>query len=88
MIWTELERRTEDHQQVNYEYDQDGNPIEGSKTVFNYSMVYTLIEYSYPEHDAKVTVEVTHFNPQSEADIELGINNRGITEERKLANQE
>ena len=49
-------------------------------------MVYTLIEYYYPVYDTKVTIEVTHFNPQTEADIELGINNMGITEERKLEN--
>jgi len=50
-------------------------------------MVYTLVEYYYIQYNTKVTIEVTHFNPQTEADIELGINNMGITEERKLENQ-
>jgi hypothetical protein len=85
--WIELERRTIPEQQITWQYDEEGNPIPDTDEVFDYVMVYTLIEYYYPVYDTKVTIEVTHFNPQTEADIELGINNMGITEERKLENQ-
>ena len=85
--WIELERRTLPQQQIIWQYDDEGNPIPGTDEVFDYVMVYTLIEYYYPVYDTKVTIEVTHFNPQTEADVDLGINNMGITEERKLENQ-
>ena len=85
--WIELERRTIPEQQITWQYDEEGNPIPDTDEVFDYVMVYTLIEYYYPTYDTKITIEVTHFNPQTEADIELGINNMGITEERKLSNQ-
>jgi hypothetical protein len=85
--WIELERKTVPEQQITWQYDEEGNPIPDTDEVFDYVMVYTLIEYYYPVYDTKVTIEVTHFNPQTEADIELGINNMGITEERKLENQ-
>ena len=85
--WIELSRRTVPEQQITWQYDEEGNPIPNTDEVFDYVMVYTLIEYYYIQYDTKVTIEVTHFNPQTEADIELGINNMGITEERKLENQ-
>ena len=85
--WIELERRTVPEQQITCQYDDEGNPIPDTDEVFDYVMVYTLIEYYYPVYDTKVTIEVTHFNPQTEADVDLGINNMGITEERKLENQ-
>jgi hypothetical protein len=85
--WIELERETIPEQQITWQYDEEGNPIPNTDEVFDYIMVNTLIEYYYPEYDTKVTINVTHFNPQTEADIELGINNMGVTEERKLENQ-
>jgi hypothetical protein len=85
MEWTILNRTENTQEQTYWQYDEEGNPIPGTETVVEYLMVNTLVEYFYPEHNKKVTVEVNHFNPQSEADIELGINNRGITEERKLS---
>ena len=85
--WVELERRTVPQQQITWQYDDEGNPIPDTDEVFDYVMVYTLIEYYYPLYDEKVTIEVTHFNPQTEEEIDLGINNMGITEERKLENQ-
>jgi hypothetical protein len=85
--WIELERETIPEQQITWQYDEEGNPIPNTDEVFDYIMVNTLIEYYYPVYDTKVTINVTHFNPQTEADIELGINNMGVTEERKLENQ-
>ena len=84
--WIELERETVPEQQITWQYDEEGNPIPNTDEVFDYVMVNTLIEYYYPVYDTKVTINVTHFNPQTEADIELGINNMGVTEEKKLAN--
>jgi len=86
MEWTILERTETTEQQIYWDYDEEGNPIPDSDRVFDYKLVNTLVEYFFPQYDTRVTVEVHHFNPQSEADIELGINNRGITEERKLSN--
>ena len=82
----ELERRTEPQQQITWQYDENGDPIPNTDEVFDYVLVFTTIEYYFPEYDTKITVEVNHFNPQTEADIELGINNMGVTQERKLAN--
>ena len=86
--WIILEKITTPQQQIYWEYDQDGNPIPGTETIFDYNMVYTRVEYYFPEYDKRVIVEINHFNPQSEEEIETGINNMGITEERKLANVE
>ena len=85
--WTILERKDTPQQQIYWEYDEEGNPIPNTDQVFDYVMVYTLVEYFFSKYDKTVTVEVNHFNPQSEEEIELGINNMGITEERKLANE-
>jgi hypothetical protein len=87
MNWTILNRRDVPQQQTYFQYDEEGNPIEGTETTFDYVMVYTLVEYNFPESDETVEVEITHFNPQSEEEIELGISNRGITEQRKLSNE-
>jgi len=48
-------------------------------------LVYTLVEMAFANGEVK-EVEVAHFNPQSEADIELGISNRFITEQNALTN--
>jgi len=85
--WAILERTDTPQQQIYWEYDEEGNPIPNTDQVFDYVMVYTLVEYFFPQYDKRVQVEINHFNPQSEEEIELGINNMGITEERKLANE-
>jgi hypothetical protein len=82
-----INRREVPQQQIYFQYDEEGNPIEGTETTFDYVMVYTLVEYNFPEYGQTVQVEITHFNPQSEEEIELGINNRGITEQHKLSNE-
>ena len=86
--WVVLEKKTTPEQQIYWQYDENGNPIPGTETYFDYIMVYTLVEYHFFEYDKRVVVEINHFNPQSEEEIETGIYNMGITEERKLANQE
>tara|TARA_R110000868_G_scaffold229693_2_gene482781 strand:- start:241 stop:516 length:276 start_codon:yes stop_codon:yes gene_type:complete len=87
-IWIVLEKVTTPQQQVYWDYDEEGNPIPGTEIIFDYIMVYTLVEYDFPTYQTKVTVEINHYNPQTEEDIETGIYNRGITEEKKLANTE
>jgi hypothetical protein len=82
-----INRREVPQQQIYFQYDEEGNPIEGTETTFDYVMVYTLVEYNFPEYNQTVQVEITHFNPQSEEEIEIGISNRGITEQRKLTNK-
>lgn len=86
MNWTLLNKIETTHQQTYWDYDEEGNPIQGTDTVFDYIMVNTLVEYNFPEYNTTIQVDVTHFNPQSEDEIEVGINNRGITEQRKLTN--
>lgn len=88
MEWTILERVDTPKQQIYWDYDENGNPIPNTERIFDYVMVYTLVEYYFPQFDKKVIVEINHFNPQNEEEIELGIYNRGITEERKLSNIE
>lgn len=46
--------------------------------------VFTTVEYDFDGEI--VVVEVAHFMPQSEEDITLGIENRSITEQRRLQN--
>ena len=86
MNWTLLNKIETTYQQTYWDYDEEGNPIQGTDTVFDYIMVNTLVEYNFPEYNTTIQVDVTHFNPQSEDEIEVGINNRGITEQRKLTN--
>jgi len=86
--WIVLEKVTTPQQQIYWDYDEEGNPIPGTEIIFDYIMVYTLVEYDFPTYQTKVTVEINHYNPQTEEDIETGIYNRGITEEKKLANTE
>jgi hypothetical protein len=86
--WIVLEKVTTPQQQIYWDYDEEGNPIAGTEIIFDYIMVYTLVEYDFPTYQTKVTVEINHYNPQTEEEIETGIYNRGITEEKKLANTE
>ena len=44
--------------------------------------VFTLIEYDF--NGVKISVDIPHFMPQSEDDIQAGIANRAVTEQRKL----
>lgn len=76
--WIELSRREETlhHDEV---LDEEGNVIIPAR---DETTVFTTIEYDFD--GIKVTVEVPHFMPQSEDDIILGINNRGVSERRKL----
>lgn len=47
-----------------------------------YITVNTEVEYDF--NGIKVIIEIPHFNPQSEDDITLGIENRAVTEQEKL----
>jgi hypothetical protein len=49
----------------------------------NEKTVTTKVEYLFDEKDT-ITVDISHFNPKSDDDILLGINNRSVSERRKL----
>jgi hypothetical protein len=85
-MYTIIERKTELMDQYFPNYDENGNEIPGQGTTVTNTIVTTKVEYDIAGE--LVIVEIPHFNPQSEDDIELGINNRYVTEERKLSNQE
>lgn len=46
-------------------------------------LVYTLVDISL-SNNTTVQVEIAHFNPQSEDDIQLGISNMVATQEAIL----
>ncbi|HLC78037.1 MAG TPA: hypothetical protein VJH92_02845, partial [Candidatus Nanoarchaeia archaeon] len=46
--------------------------------------VFTVVQFDFLDEP----IEIAHFNPQSEKDIELGISNRYISEKRAFDNRE
>jgi len=75
MTYTILDRR-EDTQTVEYSFE-DGTTITQDQTT-----VFTTVGYNFD--GTLVTVEIPHFMPPDESYITLGIENRAITEQRKL----
>lgn len=47
--------------------------------------VFTTVEYDFDGQ--LVVVEVAHFMPESEADIVTGIENRAVSEQRRLVSE-
>ena len=78
--WQILER-TEVINQTEDILDEEGNVIVPSREE---KTVFTKVEYSLDE--TIVVVDIPHFMPQSEDDINLGIENRMATELLKLSN--
>jgi hypothetical protein len=78
--WQILER-TEIINQTEDILDEEGNVIVPSREE---KTVFTKVEYSLNE--TIVVVDIPHFMPQSEDDINLGIENRMVTELSKLSN--
>ena len=76
--WIILERREETFHKEEV-LDEDGNVVIPAR---DETTVFTLVEYHFG--DLVITVDVAHFMPQSEDDITLGINNRMVSEKRKL----
>lgn len=75
MNWNEINRREETSQ-------NEIQISETESTVVTYTTIFTLIEYDFD--GIKVTVDIPHFMPPDESYIILGIENRAITEQRKL----
>lgn len=75
MNWREIERREETHQVET----QIG---ENETITMEQTTVFTTVEYDF--NGTIVVVEVAHFMPPDESYITLGIENRAITEQRKL----
>lgn len=75
MNWKEIQRR----EIINH------NQVEISETetvLIEQTTVFTTVEYNFD--GTVVTVEIPHFMPPDEAYITQGIENRAITEQRKL----
>lgn len=83
MTYIILERTETTNTHTTSEYDADGNPIPGTETTWHTITVKTRVEYDFTGY-GKHTVEIAHFNPQSDSDIETGILNRAVTEKRIL----
>lgn len=72
----ELSRRNETTMQT--------DTINGVVTTSTYTTVFVTVKYHYTDLNKDVTVEVAIFQPQNEAYIQQSLNNRAITERRKL----
>ena len=81
--FTILEQEETTNHHTTFQYDENGNEIPGTEVEWTTTTVKTQVEYDFPGY-GKHIVDIAHFNPQSAVDIELGINNRAITEQKKL----
>jgi hypothetical protein len=81
-MYTEISRNEELITQKFPSYDENGNEIIGQEISIINKIVKTLVEFNI--EGEVFQLEIPHFNPQSEDDIILGIQNREITERRKL----
>jgi hypothetical protein len=81
--FTILEQEEVTNHHKTAQYDENGNEIPGTEVTWTTTTVKTKVEYDFPGY-GKHIVDIAHFNPQTTADIELGINNRAITEQKKL----
>lgn len=66
-----------------YEYDAQGNELPNTST-YNTTTVKTEVEYDFEDYGKHVIV-VSHFNPKDETVVKRGIENRAITEIKKLS---
>jgi hypothetical protein len=82
-IFTILEQEEITNNHRTAQYDETGNEIPGTEVEWTTTTVNTKVEYDFLGY-GKHIVDISHFNPQSNADIELGISNRAVTEKRKL----
>lgn len=83
MTYKILERTEATNNHSMFEYDEDGNAIEGTEITWETVTVNTTVEYDFGNL-GKHIVEVCHFNPQSDEDIATGIENRAVSEKRQL----
>jgi hypothetical protein len=81
--YTILEQEEITNNHSTSQYDENGDSIPGTEVNWTTKTVKTKVEYDFPGY-GKHIVDIAHFNPQTTADIELGINNRAITEQKKL----
>lgn len=81
-MYTEISRTEEFIDQYFPAYDTNGDETPGQGQTITNRLVKTLVEFDIAGEVFQL--EIPHFNPQSEDDIILGIQNREITERRKL----
>ena len=82
-IYTILETEEIINHHRTFQYDENGNEIPETEVNWTTKTVKTKVEYDFSGY-GKHVVEIAHFNPHSESDVELGISNRAITEQKKL----
>ena len=80
-MYTVINTKEEFIDQYFPKYDELGEEIPNEGITLTNKIVTTTGEYEM-KGDSEI-VDIPHFNPQSEADIILGITNREITERRK-----
>ena len=81
--YTILEQEEITNNHSTSQYDENGDAIPGTEVNWTTKTLKTKVEYDFPGY-GKHIVEIAHFNPQSNADVELGISNRAVSEQRKL----
>jgi hypothetical protein len=81
--YTILEQEEITNNHSTSQYDENGDSIPGTEVNWTTKTVKTKVEYDFSGYGLH-TVDIAHFNPQSNDDIELGISNRAVTEQRKL----
>ena len=81
-MYTVINTKEEFIDQYFPKYDESGEEILGQGTTITNKIVTTKVEYDIDGES--VIVDIPHFNPQSEADITLGISNREVSERKKL----
>jgi hypothetical protein len=70
--------KTETVDHIDAVLDEEGNVL--FPAVDN-NIVITEVEYAFDDHDP-IVISVTHFKPESDDDILIGIQNRAISERR------
>ncbi len=81
--YTILEQEEITNNHSTSQYDENGDAIPGTEVIWTTTTLKTKVEYDFSGYGLH-TVDIAHFNPQSNADVELGISNRAVTEQRKL----
>ena len=84
-MYTEISRTEEFIEQHFPAYDANGDEILGQGQTITNRLVKTLVEFDISGEVFQL--EIPHFNPQTEADIILGISNREITEKIKRGSE-
>jgi hypothetical protein len=75
MEWIVLHRTDTPQQQIYWDYDENGDPIPNTDRIFDYVMVYTLVEYFFPQYDKRVKVNWVSTIWELQKNVNLKMNN-------------